>query len=568
MADFLERTLFDDGSLPCVKCQEPDLAPEEAALVVDFDLPKDPSTEDQYTFLPRVTLCTSCYRQVADQLMTTLVRDCAIAEQRDPEKVSLEVSTLAAAWLDEDLEDARTEAFKRVFAGRQPKLAAVKDVFEDVFEDGWNSENAFRYFAIQNAFKAITPEVSGQEVFEGIICSRLLEWAVKSDSEHPLAPIIRAYLKRPPQAVRNNKPTAIITKDYFNIREFAPTGTDNPSVGVGQALLPGLEALLPDYDEMEVFPVLSLFDALRGSDREGALGLRLLITVLTEIDVLESVAGFDGGVLVPTTLRNVTSHLWPRRFDKRYMPRLRAAMVGWETAGVPVEYGGLRRVIGTVGQWIALPDNYPMDGEIVFQVYLPPDARQGAAVHRETLDWLGASHGPMYRAHLTLSHQWWRGARTKGKDKDSITRGTSWPYATRPARRRDKEGNLLDGQGEMIVNRKGHPITNWNDPRTVAHPGQEREPNPAVQYLPSYTDDRLLRLFYSPTQLAGAERTNNVHKYQARSLKYVQEMERLGLLEMAHHGDQIKLCPPRGWGVNFQTPAAVKQLGKRKRQSQ
>ena len=568
MVDFLERTLFDDGSLPCVRCEDPGLSPEDAADVIDFDLPKSPSTEDQFTFLPRVTLCTSCYRQVADQLMATLVHDCAVTEEIDPRKVSLEVSTLAAAWLDEDLENARTEAFKRVLAGRHPELADIEDVFEDVFKDGWNPENAFRYIAIQSAFKAITPGVSGQEVFEGIICSRLLEWAVNKGSPHPLAPIIRAYLKRPPQAIRNNKPTAVITKEHFHIREFAPTGTDNPSVGVGQALLPGLEALLPDYDEMEIFPALSLFDALRGSDREGALGLRLLITVLTEIDVLESVAGFDGGVLVPTTLRGVTSHLWPRRFDRRYMPRLRAAMVGWETAGVPVEYGGLRRVIGTVGQWIALPDNYPMDGEIVFQVYLPPDARQGAAVHRETLDWLGASHGPMYRAHLTLSHQWWRGARTKGKDKDSITRGTSWPYATRPARRRDKEGNLLDGQGEVIVNRQGHPIAKWNDPRTVAHPSQEREPNPAVQYLPSYSDDRLLRLFYSPTQLAGAERTKNVHKYQARSLKYVQDMESLGLLEMANRGGQIKLCPPRGWGVNFQTPAAVRQLGRRKKQSQ
>ena len=568
MADFLERTLFDDGSLPCVRCEDPDLAPEEAAGVVDFDLPKDPSTGGQFTMLPRVTLCSSCYRQVADQLMTTLVHDCAIAEQRDPEKVSLEVSMLAAAWLDEDLEDARTEAFKRVFAGRNPDLAGVTDGFEDKFEGEWNPENAFRYIAIQDAFKAITPEGAGQEVFEGIICSRLVEWAVKPDSPHPLAPIVRAYLKRPPRATRNNRPMAVITKDYFHIREFAPTGSDNPSVGVGQALLPGLEALLPDYDEMEIFPVLSLFDALRGSDREGALGLRLLITVLTEIDVLESVAGFDGGVLVPTTLRDVTSHLWPRRFDRRYMRRLRAAMFGWETAGVPVEYGGLRRVIGTVGQWIALPDNFPMDGEIVFQVYLPPNAKQGAAVHRETLDWLGASHGPMYRAHLTLSHQWWRGARTKGKDKGNVTRGTSWPYATRPARRRDEKGNLLNGRGEVIVNRRGHPISNWNDPRTVAHPDQEREPNPAVQYLPSYDDDRLLRLFYSPTQLAGAERTDHLHTYRARATKYVQEMEGLGLLDKADHGGQLKLCPPRGWGVNFKMPDAVKQLGRRKRKSQ
>lgn len=567
MADFLEKTPFDDGSLPCVKCQEPDLSPEEAARVVDFSILQystDPTADTQVIMLPRATLCTSCYRQVANQLMTTLVHDCAIADKYDPEKISLEVPTLAAAWPDEDLQDAREVAIERVFAGRYPELTFVKDVSED----GWNSETAFRYIAIHKATNAISPEVSGQEVFEGIICSRLLEWAVKPDSPHPLAPIIRAYLKRPPQAIRNNKPTAIITKEHFHIREFVPTGTDTPSVGVGQALLPGLEALLPDYDEMEIFPALSLFDALRGSDREGALGLRLLITVLTEINVLESVVGFDGGVLVPTTLRNVTSHLWPRRFDKRYMPRLRAAMVGWETAGIPVEYGGLRRVIGTVGQWIALPDNYPMDGKIVFQVYLPPDAKQGAAVHRETLDWLGASHGPMYRAHLTLSHQWWRGARTKGKDKDSVTRGTSWPYATRPARRRDKEGHFLDGQGEVIVNRQGHPITNWNDPRTVAHPSEEREPNPAVQYLPSYSDDRLLRLFYSPTQLARAERTDHLHTYRARASKYFQEMESLGLLEIADHGGQIKLCPPRGWGVNFQTPAAVKQLGRRKRKSQ
>lgn len=371
----------------------------------------------------------------------------------------------------------------------------------------------------------------------------------KDGLKHPLAALIEGWLNRPPIAVKNKKKAPIITQEHFQIREFVTLETDIDAVSVGQAMLPGLETLLPDYDEMEIFPVLALFDALRGSDREGPLGLRLLITILTEIDVLESVFGFDNGVLVPTTLRGITSHIWPRRFDRRYMPRLRAAMLGWEHAGVPVEYGGLRRVIGTVGPWIAIPDNFPMDREIIFQVYLPPDAKQGAIVHRETLDWLGASHGPMYRAHLTLSHQWWRGARTKGKGKDGTTRGTAWPYATRPVR-------LQDGAGNPII----------KNGRTVpGDPNGPRETNPMIQYLPSYNDDRLLRLFYSPTQLAGAQQTGHLHTYLSRADKYVHKMNHLGLLEMSNHGGQLKLCPPRGWGENFQTPVTVKQLGTRKR---
>ncbi|MXX23853.1 MAG: hypothetical protein F4Z82_00195 [Caldilineaceae bacterium SB0668_bin_21] len=502
--------------------------------------------------LPRVTLCSSCYREVADGLMTTLVRDCVIAEQRDPGKVSLEVSTLAAAWLDEDLEDARTEAFKRVLAGRHPEVAGVKDVSEDVFEDGWNTENVFRYIAIQNAFKAITPEGSGQEVCEGIICSRLVEWAVKPDSPHPLAPIIRAYLRRTPRAIRNNRPMAMVINEHFQIREHSPPTDVLSEVDVGQVMLPGLEALLPDYDEMERFPILAMFDAMQGSDKEAGLGLRLLVTVLSEIDVLESKPIGDNGVLVPMLLRTILRHLWPRetprgKHRQRAIQRLRAAMFGWNLAGIP-DRGGLRRVIGTVGEWIALPDDYPLDGEIFFQVYLPLGATRGALIHRETMDYLGVSSGLMYRAMLTLTHQWWRGAHTKGKNEDGVTRGTTWPYATRPIRRKDGAGNPIIRKGRTVPD----------------DPNGEREPNPMIRYLPSYTDERILQLCYSPTQIEGAKRTGNLHKYQERAWAAARKMERIGLLEMGYYGD-LKLCPPRGWGANFKMPEEVKTLGRRRK---
>jgi len=43
--------------------------------------------------------------------------------------------------------------------------------------------------------------------------------------------------------------------------------------------------------------------------------------------------------------------------------------------------------------------------------------------------------------------------------------------------------------------------------------------------------------------MAGAERIKNVHKYQARSLKYVQEMERLGLLKWLITAARLNYAP-------------------------
>ena len=381
--------------------------------------------------------------------------------------------------------------------------------------------------------------------------------------KHPIAALIEAWLLRPVPATRNTKPTGIIVKDHYHILELTrPTSGDLAEVGVGgQAMLPGLKDLLPDYDEMDIFPVLALFDVLQGSDKEAGLGLRMLVTVLTEIDMKISTPISNSGVLVRMILRELVKHLWPRsKFDRRNMPRLRAAMFGWDHAGVP-DRGGLRRVIGTVGEWILLPDDYPLDGEVVFQVYLPPGTRQGALVHRETLDYLGAASGLMYRAALTLAHQWWRATRTKGKGKNGETLGTTWPYAKRPAKLRNDANQLVDRKGVVLLNRSGYPIRNWNDPRTVPDPNCTREPNPMIQYLPTYEDGRILRLCYPASKITPINR----HVYLARAWKAVQDMERLGLLEMAYHGGSLKLCPPRGWGVNFQMPAAVKALGTRRR---
>ena len=111
--------------------------------------------------------------------------------------------------------------------------------------------------------------------------------------------LIDAWMSRPTPATRNAKPTGIIVKKHYHIHELTrPTGDDLAEVGVGQAMLPGLKDLLPDYDEIDTFPVLAMFDALRGSDKEAGLGLRMLVTVLTEIDTQISTPINDSGVLV------------------------------------------------------------------------------------------------------------------------------------------------------------------------------------------------------------------------------------------------------------------------------
>ena len=267
----------------------------------------------------------------------------------------------------------------------------------------------------------------------------------------------------------------------------------------------------------------------------------------------QSITVGDNGVLVPMLLRAIFGHLWPRGVPRgkhrlRAMQRLRAAMLGWNYAGIP-DRGGLRRVIGTVGEWIALPDDYPLDDEVIFQVYLPPGATRGALIHRETMDYLGVSSGLMYRAMLTLAHQWWRATHTKGKGNDGVTRGTIWPYATRQVRLKDEAGNPIIRKGRTVP----------------GDPNGEREPNPMIKYLPTYTDERILRLCYSPAQIDGAKRTRHLHTYQARAWAAVNEMEKVGLMEMGYHGVGLKLCPPLGWGVNFQMPESVKVLGKHRK---
>ena len=371
--------------------------------------------------------------------------------------------------------------------------------------------------------------------------------------KHPLAALIEGWLSRPTEVERNAKPTGILRTEHYGIREFVPPSTRVDPVGVGQVMLPGLEALLPDFNEMERFPILAMFDALQGSDKEAGLGLRLLVTVLTEINAQQSITVGDNGVLVPMLLRAIFGHLWPRGVPRgkhrlRAMQRLRAAMLGWNYAGIP-DRGGLRRVIGTVGEWIALPDDYPLDDEVIFQVYLPPGATRGALIHRETMDYLGVSSGLMYRAMLTLAHQWWRATHTKGKGNDGVTRGTIWPYATRQVRLKDEAGNPIIRKGRTVP----------------GDPNGEREPNPMIKYLPTYTDERILRLCYSPAQIDGAKRTRHLHTYQARAWAAVNEMEKVGLMEMGYHGVGLKLCPPLGWGVNFQMPESVKVLGKHRK---
>ena len=104
---------------------------------------------------------------------------------------------------------------------------------------------------------------------------------------------------------------------------------------------------------------------------------------------------------------------------------------------------------------------------------------------------------------------------------------------------------LVDGKGDALLNRQGYPITNWNDPRTVPNPNHESEPNPMIRYLPTYTDDRLVRLCYAASKITD----NNRHVYLKRAQKAVHEMERLGLLGKADHDGGLKLCPPAAGGA-------------------
>ena len=132
-----------------------------------------------------------------------------------------------------------------------------------------------------------------------------------------------------------------------------------------------------------------------------------------------------------------------------------------------------------------------LDDQIYFDVRLPAGAGVGPPVDRLMLRAVGGISARAYRAYMGLLFEWDKYGARKGK----LVR------ATRPRVRRNSKGEVLNKEGEVLLDKKGRPEVSSYAAGAVELGG--REPNPAVERrYPLYDQDDLLRLCYPPGILA------------------------------------------------------------------
>ena len=194
-------------------------------------------------------------------------------------------------------------------------------------------------------------------------------------------------------------------------------------------------------------------------------------------------------------LREVASLFWSDWKPSRNAGQLAAALDAVTLAKVRLEDGRTWRPVVVRGE----PDYYRLDSHALIQIELPELSDRGAMVDMPGLIEDGKLSDPAFDLCLGLSYLW---------DEVKAANGGFRIYATRPKARRDQDGLLLNGEGEIIYGHPGnphkhksrllwkpgkHPQIDWRHPEAIII-GQERHPqadkvpwlNPEARRLLAY----------------------------------------------------------------------------------
>ena len=94
------------------------------------------------------------------------------------------------------------------------------------------------------------------------------------------------------------------------------------------------------------------------------------------------------------------------------------------------------------------PNPYDLDTDYIIEFRFPDDCARGALVHRPSLIAAGMHSDPAFDLCLSMAYLW---------DEAKARNGGFHIYATRPMARRDRDGNLLDREGNVIMGAPGSP---------------------------------------------------------------------------------------------------------------
>ena len=221
----------------------------------------------------------------------------------------------------------------------------------------------------------------------------------------------------------------------------------------------------------------------------------------------------------------------------RDWPRFLAALEVVDRFSVPAD--------GGMSAWLPIRvRSVPVrtGGVLRLDVSLPPGSNKGPRVLRRVLRRLGARSYPQWRAWLALAYLW---------DRSAVN--GHWVRATRPRLARDSGGRLVDATGAVMLDKRGAPVTKWNDRRAVLLDADgrpvptagaaAREHNPDARLHPWLTEADIVALGYPPERGLSPEASR---KRKQRVLEDLAAFEAEGLVVFEAHPDgrHWRVLPP------------------------
>lgn len=294
--------------------------------------------------------------------------------------------------------------------------------------------------------------------------------AIRGDQpKHPIAPLVRAMqstrsVAMPPSRIANG----IIPSTMHAARalgylpelpadNYAQPGPQQPS------LLPNFNpppSLVIPTDMIYTAPQETAPDRQRG--RAAPIPKRIFFEILTAIP--KEGRALDEVWQMACTLRDLKEWLYPptaasrSNFNmKRHLQIIRHAL--FEVGNIRMQ----RTLPGAKAptDWLpiavrALP-TADLDSPVIFDIRLPPGSSGGALIDRQAMRHYGRISALQYSAALGFAYYW---------DMYGTHKGNRL-LATKPKIAANAQGHALDAQGRVILNKQGHPISGYTDPRIV-----------------------------------------------------------------------------------------------------
>ena len=376
-----------------------------------------------------------------------------------------------------------------------------------------------------------------------------LEQATLNKLPNPLAPILRAWLSRPPVSTPDLRRYGIVPNAALNSSNYGRQGQlfalpETAPVEDFQTEHVHLPELTPTQKPVPATP-LALFDAFGLKSLTAGRGASLEIRLWLEA-MMAAPVQYRQKTRFHLSLREVIDWLWPNGWNATRDPdRLREAFHRIDQARLPWE-GELAGRWGK-GLWrpvtvVSLPTVDPRSS-VVLDVELPPGSCAGPLIDRHRLRRYGLDSAPAYRAYLNLVYHW---------NEHLTHQGGKRLHPSRPVVQRGKGGVILDLNGQPVLGQGGRPVKSWADPRAV-RTGEDEENPVARRYggLRAFTPEDLMVMSYSEQDVA----KKHHRKYRSRAVEVFQRMADDGALVMekdttADGESGWRLLPPSDFGLS------------------